>query len=74
MFELLILVVFIWLAIRAVALGLKLAWGLTKGIASLLLIIAFPALFGCLLFAGGVVLLLPIALLSAALWIMKLGQ
>lgn len=74
MFELLILVLFIWLTIKVIALGLKLAWGLTKVIASLLLVIALPALFGCLLFASGVVLLLPIALLSAALWIMKLGE
>jgi len=74
MFELFILILFIWLTIKTVALGLRLAWGLTKGIASLLLIIALPTLAGCLLFAGGVVLLLPIALLSAALGIMKLGQ
>jgi len=74
MFELLILVLFIWLTIKVIALGLRLAWGLTKGIASLLLVIALPTLIGCLLFASGIVLLLPIALLSAALWIIKLGQ
>ncbi len=74
MFALLIFVLFIWLTIKVIALGLKLAWGLTKVIASLLLVIALPTLFGCLLFASGVVLLLPIALLSAALWIMKLGE
>jgi len=73
MFEFLIFVLFIWLAVKVVSLGVKLAWGLTKGIASLLLFIALPTLFGCLLFAGGVMLLLPIALLSAALGVLKLG-
>jgi len=74
MFELLILVLFIWLTVKAVGLGLTVAWGVTKVIASLLLAIAIPTLFGCLLFAGGVVLLLPIALLSAALGLLKLGR
>ncbi len=74
MFEFLILVLFIWLTTKVIALGLKVAWGFTKVIASLLLVIALPTLFGCLLFASGVVLLLPIALISAALGILKLGQ
>jgi len=74
MFEFLIFVVFIWLAVKAITLSLRLAWGLTKGIAALLLFLALPALLGCLLFAGGVVLLLPLALLSAALGVLKLGQ
>jgi len=74
MFEILIFALSIWLTVKIVTVGLKLAWGLTKVIASLLLVIALPTLFGCLLFAGGVVLLLPIALLSAALGLLKLGQ
>ncbi len=74
MFEILIFVLSIWLTVKIVTVGLKLAWGLTKAAASLLLLIALPTLFGCLLFAGGALLLLPIALLSAALGLLKLGQ
>lgn len=74
MFEILILVLFIWLAVKVIGLGLTIAWGVTKAIASLLFIIAIPTLFGCLLFAGGVVLLLPVALLSAAFGLLRLGQ
>jgi len=74
MFEMLVLVVFVWLAVKIVTLGLKLAWSLATVIASLLLFIAVPTLLACFLFAGGVVLLLPIGLLSAALGILKLGR
>ncbi len=74
MFEILVLVLFIWLTVKVVGLGLTIAWGVTKVIASLLFVIAIPTLFGCLLFAGGIVHLLPIGLLSAALGILKLGR
>ncbi len=73
MFELLILVLCIWLAVKVVGVGLTIAWGVTKVIASLLFFFAIPALIGCLLFAGGALLLLPLALLSAALGLLKLG-
>lgn len=73
MFEILILVLFIWLAFKVIGLGLTIAWSVTKAIASLLFIIAIPALIGCLLFAGGALLLLPLALLSAAFGLLKLG-
>lgn len=66
MFELLVVILFGWLSIKVIGLGLRLTWGFAKVIAGLLFIIALPTLIGCLLFAGGVILLLPLALIGGA--------
>ena len=49
------------------------AWGLTKFIAYGLCILALPAIVLCVMTAGGIVLLLPIALLAAAFGIINVG-
>ena len=66
MLELIIIVLFCWLLFTVFKLMFKLAWGATKVIALLLSFFAIPILIGCLLLAGGVILLLPVAMLVVA--------
>lgn len=71
MFELLILVACGWLMVKAIGLVFRLAWGVAKVCAGLLMVAAVPVLILCLLFAGGLVLLLPLGLLGIAFGIAK---
>ena len=71
MFELLTISIFVWLLVKSVSLALKLTWGLAKVIASVLIVLAFPALILCLIFAGGIILLVPLAMIAIAAGIMK---
>ena len=71
MFELLITVFTVWLGIKAIGLMLKLTWGITKLAVGLLIVLAFPALLGCLLFVGGIALLIPLAMITIAAGILK---
>ena len=71
MFEILVTIAFIWLFIKVIQLTFKVAWGLAKIVAVILFVTALPALIGCLLLAGGVVLLIPIVLVGAAFGILK---
>lgn len=67
MFTLLVIIAFIFLAIKFFGLAFKIAWGLAKVIASILFVLALPALVICVLFASGLFLLLPIVLIVAAI-------
>lgn len=71
MLDILITVLFCWLFFKAIGLAFKVAWGTTKIIASVLFAIAVPMLFLCLVFAGGIVLLLPLALIGIAFGLLK---
>ena len=71
MFELLTLALFVWLFYNALRLSFRITWGFAKITAVLLLVLAMPVLAGCLLFASGVVLLLPIVLVVLAWSILK---
>ena len=71
MFELLIVVLFCWLFFGTIRLSLKITWGLTKVFAVILFILALPVLAVCLLFAGGVILLLPVAMIALAWGMLK---
>ena len=71
MFEVLVTLLSIWLFAGSVRLAFKIAWGTTKIIASVLLAVAVPVLVLCLIFAGGVVLLLPVALIAGAFGLLK---
>lgn len=62
MFELLIIALFGWIFFGSIRLMFRIAWGLAKILAVILLILALPSLIGCLLFASGILLLLPVAL------------
>ena len=71
LFELLVIALFCWLSFKAIGLALSLTWGVAKILASLLFVIAVPVLFICLLFAGGAILLLPLALIGGAFGLLK---
>lgn len=71
MLEVLILILFCWLFLKAIGLAFKVAWGAAKIIASVLFAIAVPLLIVCLLFAGGVILLVPVALIAIAFGLLK---
>lgn len=66
MLELLVVILFIWLFWQAVKLTFRIAWGAAKVIAVILFVLSIPTLIGCLLFAGGLALLVPIALVAIA--------
>ena len=71
MFELLVLVLFVWLLAKSIGLAFRVTWGLAKIVAVILFTLALPALIGCLLVASGVILLIPVALVGAAFGILK---
>ena len=71
MFELLVLILFVWLFVKAIGLTFRVTWGLAKIIAVILFALAVPALFVCLLVIGGVAILIPVAVVAAAFGILK---
>ena len=71
MFELITVVIFLWLLGKAIGLALKLTWGLAKVAASILMVLALPLLVVCLVFAGGVALLAPLAVIGIAVGILN---
>ena len=71
MFELLSVVIFVWLLVKAISLAFKLTWGVAKIAASILITLAFPVLMVCLVFVGGIALLVPIAMIAIAAGILK---
>ena len=71
MFELLVIALFCWIFFGAIKLTFKVAWGLAKVAAVILFIWALPSLIGCLLYASGIILLMPVVLISLAWGILK---
>ena len=71
MLDLIIVILFCWLFFKALGLAFRLAWGTVKIIVSVLFAIAVPMLAMCLIFAGGLLLLVPLALVSIAFGILK---
>ena len=71
MLDLIITIVFIWLFFKVLGLAFRIAWGLTKFVASVLLVLALPMLIFCLIFTGGLLLLVPLALVAAAFGLLK---
>lgn len=67
MFEILVIIAFVFLMVKFLGLAFRIAWGLAKVVAFGLFLLALPALLICVLFASGLVLLLPIALILAAI-------
>lgn len=72
MFKLLVVIIFIWLLVKSIGFMLKITWGIAKFIAAILIILALPALIAALIFASGVTLLAPIAMIAIAAGILKL--
>ena len=71
MFELLTIVVFVWLLAKAIGLAFKLTWGMAKIVASILMVLALPLLIVCLLFVSGAIVIVPVAMIGIAAGIMK---
>ena len=71
MFELITVAVFVWLLAKAMGLALRLTWGVAKVIATVLMVFALPILVVCLLFASGIALVVPIAVVMLAFGILK---
>lgn len=71
MIEIIVTVVFFWIFFKALKLALKLTWGIAKIAASLLFTLAVPLLIGCLLFAGGLLILVPLAMVALAFGLVK---
>lgn len=71
MLNLLIIALFCWLFFKALGLAFKMAWGAAKLAASVLFAVAVPLLVVCLIFAGGLLLLVPVALMGLAFWLLK---
>lgn len=70
-FDILVTIAFIWLFIKVIGFLFKATWGLAKIVATILLVLALPALVLCLIFASGFVLIVPIALVAIAFGIVK---
>lgn len=71
MFEIIATVVFVWLLFKGIGLALKLTWGAAKVIAAILMVAALPVLIVCLVFVGGIALLIPLAVIGIAVGILK---
>ena len=71
MLEILVTVLFFWLFFKAIGLAFRVAWGTTKILASLLFAVAVPMLIAGVLFAGGILLLLPLVLVAIAFTLLK---
>lgn len=71
MFELLTVIIFLWLLVKAAKLAFKLTWGMAKVVASILMVIALPVLIVCMVFVGGIALIVPIAVIGIAVGILK---
>lgn len=71
MLDLLVTILFCWLFFKAVGLAFRVAWGTTKIIATLLFSVAVPILVGCLMVAGGLMLLLPLAMVAVAFGLLR---
>ena len=71
MLEILFTVLFVWLLMKTIGLAFRVAWGATKIVASILFSLAVPLLVLCLIFAGGLLILVPLAMLGAAFGLLK---
>ena len=71
MLEILVIILFCWLFFKVIGLAFRVAWGTTKILASLLFAVAVPMLIAGVLFAGGILLLLPLILVAIAFALLK---
>lgn len=71
MLEIIFTCLAVWLFFKAIGLAFKITWGAAKIVATILLVLAVPVFIVCLVFAGGFVLLLPVALIAGAVGLLK---
>ena len=70
-FDIAVTILCVWLFIKGIGLAFKITWGVVKIVATLLLILVAPVLIVCLIFAGGVALLVPVVMVSIAFGLLK---
>ena len=73
MMELIVLVLFCWLFFKVLGLAFRAAWSVTKILAWLLFVLAVPLLIGCMIFAGGLLLLIPVGMVALAGMLLKIA-
>ena len=73
MFELLSVLLFVWLLVKVIGLTFRMTWGIAKITASILIGLALPVLFISILFVGGIALLVPVAMIAIAAGIVKIS-
>ena len=71
MVQILVIVLFCYLGFKALGLLFRVAWGAAKIAATVLLALSLPMLIGCLVFAGGVLLVILLALIAIAFGLLK---
>ena len=71
MFSFLVTILIFWIAFKSLKILLSLTWGIAKIVGTILLVLAAPALVLCLLFAGGMLILLPLGLVVGAFMLGK---
>lgn len=71
MLEILLVALFCWLFFKGVGLVFKLTWCAAKVVAVILGVLSLPIMIGGLLLAGGLILLLPTAMIAAACGLLK---
>lgn len=71
MLEIIFTVLAIFLLVLAFKLALKLTWGAAKIAAICLLVLSVPLFILLLIFAGGLLLLLPVAIIAGAIGLIK---
>ena len=69
--EILLVIFFLWLSFKFLGLAFRMAWCVAKVAASVLFALAVPLLLLCLVFAGGIVLMLPLAMIGLAVGLLK---
>ena len=74
MFSFLATILFLWIAYKSLKILFSLTWGIVKIMCTVLLVLAAPALVICLLFAGGMLILLPLGLVAGAFMLGKACQ
>ena len=71
MFTLFALFGFFWLFFKGLGLVFRLTWGVTRVVGGILLGLALPVLGLCVLFAGGIALVVPLILVGIAVGVLK---
>ncbi len=71
MLEIIFTCLAVWLFFKAIGLAFKITWGTAKIVATILLVLAIPVFVVCLIFAGGFILLIPVALIAGAVGLLK---
>lgn len=71
MFTFLMLIGFFWLFFKGLGLAFRLTWGAAKIVGSILMFLALPVLGLCAVFAGGLMLIVPLAMVGIAIAILK---